>query len=612
MGQNLRTLFLVMIGLLVGVSSYAQYMGAGVGASAYVGGGAYFGMNTAGCGAGANGGQGGIKVPANIARTEKRQISLGKQRYKLQEKIDKANDTIAEYGDKIQDSETNVKSCLKSTAGENIAAAAINHIKYPPSEVAEATVDYCFEVETSTTANTTKNYKKDSKGNFVIIKGLKLPWADFCKMQKNNDDSNSFAFSSLAAGWKNIALTDGNLNIDSEGICRSPLYVAKPGQGTTAPDCAPDCERGLKDLIEAYPKKSQAEQDIKDAEARIAAIDKELEMLDERKDRDVSRLQDKLAEGKGGTAAGVCYSCQHQYDQPISTTDKILGLTGTALNVGLMYAGTKAILRQNEQMGWQTNPWLTYGMAYPFVMQGIYGLTSGGGSGAYSCSPGYNGGGNPAFGYPGYQGYNPWGGVNSGMPGYMGNGMPGYMGNVGAIGNIGAMPGYMGNGMPGYMGNGMPGYIGNVGAIGNIGAMPGYMGNGMPGYMGNGMPGYMGSNGMPGYMGSNGMPGYMGNNGMASAQYQMQMAQMYQQQMQSWMSQQQSMMQDYSNRQQMIGRLQTELANIQMQIQMISSGATTTSFGSTGTNGGTLVPTGNVFDPNANSNNPTSGRGRGN
>lgn len=665
MGQNLRTLFFVMIGLLVGVSSYADYYGAGVGASAYVGGGAYFGMNTAGCG----GASGGIKVPAAIIKNEKASAKAEKDKLKLEDKLSEAETLRDDMLSEIEAAESNVRSCLKSTKDVNIADAVFRHLKTPSdNRVKEVSEEFCYQKDAEG-----KYIGKDKKAlanqadpaGRIQKDGVALPWNNFCKMIPQGN--NNSGFSPEAVNWNSVVDDQGTFRVDSNSICGSDTYVdrknmtSSDGTANSESSCKKECQDGITELEKDYPKLKNTLNEIAGYEARIKQLEDSIERLENTHERISSRFQDKLAEGKGGTAAGVCYSCQHQYDQPISTSDKLLGLAGTALNVGLMYKGTQAILRQNEQMGWPTSPWLTYGMAYPFVMQGIYGLTSGGGSGAYSCSPGYNGGGNPAFGYPGGGGYGyPGGGAYpggygggmvgaypggyaGGFPGGYGGGgyaggMPGaypggYMGAIGGVGGlVGAMPGGYGGGYAGGMPGAYPGgYMGAIGGVGGlVGAYPGGYGGGYAGGMPGAYPGGYGGGMVGAYPGgyAGAYPGgyagamtgaYPGGfqggampGGMASAQYQMQMAQMYQQQMQSWMAQQQSMMQDYSNRQQMIGRLQTELANIQMQIQMISSGATTTTFGSTGTNGGSLVPTGNVNDPNSNPANPTSGRGRGN
>ena len=244
------------------------------------------------------------------------------------------------------------------------------------------------------------------------------------------------------------------------------------------------------------------------------------------------------------------------------------------------------------------------GLAYPFIMKGLYGGGLFGSSSSLACSPTFAGMQGSVFGNPflaqqmqqhymqqmflmqAYYSSMPgmMGGVAGGMiPGGMMGGViggmipGGMMGGViggmipgGMMGGVigGMIPGgMMGGMMPGgMMGGMMPGMMGGMMMPG--GMMPGgMMGGMMPGMMGGMMmpggmmPGGMMGGMMPGMMGGM-MPGMMGGGGMqAYIQYQ-----------QAMMAYQQAMMNNYMQRQQAASGLYSEIVRLQMQIQQILYG----------------------------------------
>ena len=304
----------------------------------------------------------------------------------------------------------------------------------------------------------------------------------------------------------------------------------------------------------------------------------------------------EYAEITGTTEAQNCATCDLErlkdikeiIDPAPSGWDVLGNVIGTVGSAALGYYGIKEANKLRDRQGFAAQPGYALGLAYPFIMKGLYGGgLFGGSSSSMACSPTAGTMGGNVFGNPYLmqqmqqaqqmqymQQMYLMQAFYSSMPGQMGGGMmPGMMGG-------GMMPGMMGGGMmpggnvgfiaggmmPGMMGGGMmPG--GNVGFIAG-GMMPGMMGGGMMG--GGMMPGMMGGGMMPGMMGGGMMPGMMGGGmmpggGMAGMQAYMQ----YQQAM---MSYKQAQMNNYMQRQQAASGLYTEINRLQMQIYQLYYG----------------------------------------
>ncbi len=465
------------------------------------------------------------------------------------------------------------------------------------------------------------------------------PWKAYCADKGPNPSRTD----SLEAGdarneWTNLNASNGSDNFpDPQQFCQTDGLITKYAQAhkleansdktnsynDSCPACSKylasgdgkyteaDCEEALKNYETDWQSYSQAQTQLNNAQLSLKIAQRDLEDARHRRSRAVDRYAQDVADGN--VSAQICWRCFNgNASQGPSTLDKILPLVGSVLGMGVTYATVHYTDQQNAKLGWPSNPWMGYEMAYPFAMAGIYGAMNAGG-----CSMGGPGG---AFGYPsGY--YSPFGGGMSpymmnpymmnpmmgpggmGMAPFMGvggMGMAPYMGMGGMMPYSGMMPGMMG--MPGMIGIGIGGAIaGGMSPFGYMspgwGAMTPSMGMMAPGMMGGAMMGMMSpygamspygmmnpyaSMGMPGMMGIPGMMGmpgamnpYASMSPMMNSGYMTAMMQ-YQQQMMAIQMQQ---MQDYQNRQMLVGQLSQQLMQIQVQIQQIEMGGGISGFG---------------------------------
>ena len=341
-------------------------------------------------------------------------------------------------------------------------------------------------------------------------------------------------------------------------------------RSSSGEDSVDDCEKWINDRKKDRDKMDKLEKELLHLN----------ELLELSKD-DPDTFAEQLTE-----AQPDCINCRVKAVKELfkpSPWQLIGRALSAAAGVGLGVYAIRDSNRIRDRQGFAAQPGLGLNLAYPFIMDGLYG---GGLFGSLGCSPTmashygsvFNQWGN--FGFPGFGNFG-----NFGFPSF-GN-FPGNM-----FGLQGNFPG-MGNfGFPG-LGN-MFGLQGNLPGMGNFG-FPGF-GN-MFGLQGN-FPG-MGNFGFPG-MGNLGFPG-MGNFGFQGGGFgQMQAMMDYQKAMMSF---RQAQMNNWMQKQQSVQSLMSEMYRLQMQIQEIMYGGSggfgsgfDSGFGGGGSEGGGSDGSGNERD----------------
>lgn len=270
-----------------------------------------------------------------------------------------------------------------------------------------------------------------------------------------------------------------------------------------------DCESGFEDWYEAMEY-------LEENERLLAELERNLERAEAEFDRDVD---DDVEDLEADCPDGSCYDIHHSNKPTTLETVGNIGLTLLGA-LGAYRLGQNAI-DMNARAGWPTPPAGVASFGYPFMMAGLYGLTSGlTGRGGFGCAGGQFGGGYGMGPYGMAGAYGPFAGMYGGMGGpfgyppgmfgpMMGGGM--YMPGMGPWGMAGPWGpgGMMMGGMPmggmmigGAIGAMMGGYpYGGMMMGGAIGAMMGGMPMGgmmMSGMMMGGYPmGGMMMGGMP-------------------------------------------------------------------------------------------------------------------
>ena len=307
--------------------------------------------------------------------------------------------------------------------------------------------------------------------------------------------------------WTNdyISYNSGEV---AEGICSD--HPAKPGVNQNL------CKKKLRDFMNDQRRFDQLTGEVDMIKDRIKELKRDLS----RRKRDIKReIEDGTFVESEDTEAEDCPNCS--WVQRHSDTIRLVaGIGLPILGAYLGYQGAKGISEQNARLGWPTSPYMASGLAYPFIMQGLYGGVMGGmAAGGLGCVGGYYGGAmgpygmmgagglfgtglyggvGGAFGYPPYlYGAGPWGagpympGMGPwGIPGpYINGGFP--MGGMMIGGVIGGAIGMAVGGFPyggGYPIAGYPVGMAMGGAIGGAMAMGGYpMGMAMGGAIGGAM-----------------------------------------------------------------------------------------------------------------------------
>ena len=174
---------------------------------------------------------------------------------------------------------------------------------------------------------------------------------------------------------------------------------------------ARDCERSIKRLTDKYDRKNKLEEQIDALEEQLAALE------DAEFDKKYGFGEDDEEETE---AEGLCFECLEKYRKITgpTATQKIGNFLSIAGGAALSYYGYRATKRAqrsaNDLRSWQgfeaqSNPLHTIaglGLGFPFITQGIYGLSAGNrAQGGFACGGGYN-----AYGATGGA-FNPYGGV---------------------------------------------------------------------------------------------------------------------------------------------------------------------------------------------------------
>ena len=436
-------------------------------------------------------------------------------------------------------------------------------------------------------------------------------------------------------------------------ICNKPAECSSLPAGVSLTNSAGEnITAGLKSLVSNNNKRdcnkllAGLKDDLikrKDFETRLAELENKKNSIE--KDFEDRRDNQLLGRNSQTEAGANCFDCHlkrlrqiQEVINPPPTGWEILGRTLTTL--GGAYLGYRGIRHANklrDRQGFSAQPGLAAGLAYPFVMAGLYGGGLMGNSASMACSPtafhshfqngvfnnpfamipggggvilpGMPGGGFGGFGIPGGGFGIPGGGF--GLPGMIGGGglfvstgnfVPG--GGFGIPGGGFAIPGG-GFGIPGG-GFGLPGMIGGGGLFVSTGNFVPGGGFGLPGMIGGGglfvstgnfVPG--GGFAVPGgMMGGGGLfvstgnfvpgggfavPGGMMGGMMAQYQHQMQAYMDYQQ---AQMSYRMSQIQNWQQKQKIASGLSQEIFRLQMQIQQIMYGSSGGSFVLAGAGGG--------------------------
>ena len=361
----------------------------------------------------------------------------------------------------------------------------------------------------------------------------------------------------------------------------------------------------------------------------IRNIDRQIEELDERYYSSILNSH---------TEADHCIDCdierirkiREAINPPPSGWQVLGNILGTVGSAALGYYGIREANKLRDRQGFAAQPGYALGLAYPFIMKGLYGGGLLGGSKSMLCSPTMGGFGSTMFGNPFlmqqmmqmqqassmqqmflmqqfYSSMPMMGGMMPMMGGgmmpmmggmmmpMMGGGMMPMMGGMMMPMMGGGMMPMMGGGMMPMMGGGMmPMMGGGMMPMMGGGMMPmmggmmmSMMGGGMMPMMGGGMMPMMGGGMMP-MMGGGMMP-MMGGmmpmmGGMMMAGGGMQAYLAYQQ---SMLAYQQAQIASFMQKQQAVGSLYSEISRLQMQIQAIMYGGGSYYPGTTGGGGQT-------------------------
>ncbi len=374
------------------------YAGAGAGAGVYMGGGGYFGQNSCSTQ---------VQLPPSLYRKNNRMKRDQRAITGIQREIDRLKSKLGKDKQRLQNDKTFTCEWFRHSADYDVCDAVIKWAE-----------------------------NGDRGGNIACPSKGQHPWNNYC----TNWNSGGRESQAIEA-WKNLNASNGSDNVpDPQVTCgnqglvqqRNWQYINQSNDvsssdkysrylngggavnGGTCNSVLGSFRKDFNNYNYENSKMVKLKQELAGAKA---AYRRHRRQRNDAVDAYVQSLQD------GSTSGQICYHClfSNGGGQSESTFDKIRSIAMPLVGMGAMYAMVHYGVQENAKLGYPTNPWMLYGMAYPFVMNSIYGAQSSGG-----CSGAGPGG---AFGYPaGY--YSPYeGGMFGGPYGMMGPyGMPGMMG----------------------------------------------------------------------------------------------------------------------------------------------------------------------------------------
>ena len=371
----------------------------------------------------------------------------------------------------------------------------------------------------------------------------------------------------------------------SEAICKAPQTCALDGGTPLSLDNSyrsRECRDALKRLKKYIKDKQKLEKKLEELDEDIYKLaETEGEYCDDCMERRLTKLKE------------IIDPAPKWYE----TLGNVLGTVGAA---ALGYYGIKEANKMRDMQGYSAQPQYALGLAYPFIMKGLYGGGLFGKTNSMACSPTAFGNQAGVFGNPFLQQqmmyaqqqhymqqmYLQQQMYSGGFPGGMMPGMGGFIVQAGGMFGGMQMPGMGMPGMGGFIvqaggmfggmqmpGMGMPGMGGFIVQAGGMFGGMQMPGMGMPGMGGfivqaGGMFGGMQMAGMMPGMGGMQMPGGM-QGGQAYIQYQ-----------QARLAYMQAQMNNYMQRTQAASHLATEIQRLQMQYYQVMAG----------TGSGNLVP----------------------